>query len=109
MFDVSQPLHGLAALLGIPSFPIAALLITRSLTRGQNGDVSKRVLWAAAHLTWISLALMLVMMFTGLAHTGGQIGPSVLIGLPNRLLLVANGVWLILAARQTWAAPNRRA
>lgn len=107
VFDVSQPLHGLAALLGIPTFPFAALLITRSLTQGTARSGAKRALWGAAHLTWISLVLMVLMMVIGLAHSGGQMGPGVLIGLPNRLLLVANAVWLILAARQAGAATTR--
>ncbi|WP_425144951.1 DUF998 domain-containing protein [Deinococcus sp.] len=107
VFDVSQPLHGLAALLGIPTFPVAALLITRSLTKGTASSGAKQALWGAAHLTWISLILMVLMMVTGLAHSGGQMGPGVLIGLPNRLLLVANAVWLILAARQACPATTR--
>jgi hypothetical membrane protein len=51
VFDINHRLHGLAAMIGIPSLPIAALLITRARRRADRAEAPPA--WAA-HLTWIS-------------------------------------------------------
>src|SRR5215208_230100 len=55
MFDMKHDLHGLAAMIGIPSLPIAAVFISRSLTRNQAWSFTRRSLLRTDHLTWISL------------------------------------------------------
>lgn len=97
VFDWEHPLHGVAALIGIPSSPIAAMVLSTSLIRNQRWPKS---LLVVANLTWISLAIMLVTVFVGLAKTGGQFGPDVLVGIPNRLVIVTFSAWLISVARQ---------
>lgn len=94
MFDVQHGLHGLAALIGIPSLPIAAMLISVSLVRHPAWFSAWRWLLWTANFTWISLVLMDIMLFIGLSQTGGEFGPAVLVGWPNRLLLLAYGAWL---------------
>jgi hypothetical protein len=98
-FDFRHNLHGLATILGIPTFPVAAVLISVSLARRTDWSSARRPLLWMAHLTWISLVLMLAMLFIGLSQTGGAFGPGVLIGWPNRLVVVAYCGWLIVAAR----------
>ncbi|HEU5101029.1 MAG TPA: hypothetical protein VFU22_18515, partial [Roseiflexaceae bacterium] len=58
------------------------------------------VLWTA-NLPWISFALLLATLFSGLSRSGGSFGPSVQIGWPNRLLLLSYGVWLMVVAWRT--------
>ena len=88
-------LHGLAAMIGIPGLPIAAVLISRSLGRNQAWSSVRRLLLWTAHLTWISVLLMFASMFIMLGQTQGKFGPEVLIGWPNRLVVLAYCVWLM--------------
>ena len=98
IFDASHDLHGLAAMIGIPSLPIAAMLISISLVRNPAWSSARRLLLWTANLTWISLVLMVATVFIGLWQSGGEFGPDVLAGWPNRFLVVAYCVWLITAA-----------
>jgi hypothetical protein len=98
LFDWRHNLHGLAALIGNPGFTLAALLIGLSLARVQPWSSARRQMFWAANLPWISFAFMVAAVFSGLARSGGSFGPSVLIGWPNRLLLLTYGVWLMIVA-----------
>jgi hypothetical protein len=91
-------LHGFAAMVGIPGLPIAAVLISRTLIRNQAWSSIRRLLLWTAHLTWISVLLMFVSMFIMLGQTQGKFGPEVLIGWPNRLVVLAYCVWLMVVA-----------
>ena len=94
-------LHGLGALLGIPGFPIAATLISRSLSGNQAWSSARRsLLWTAA-LSWIGLVVFILSVALFLPLGDGGFGPNVLIGWPNRLLIVAYSVWLMVV---TWRA-----
>lgn len=88
-------LHGVAATIGIPGLPVAAILITRSLVRNPTWLSAKRWLRWIAHLTWISVVVMFASMFIMLSQTQGKFGPEVLIGWPNRLVVLAYCTWLI--------------
>jgi hypothetical protein len=105
IFDVNHDLHGLAAMIGMPSLPIAAMLISVSLARNQAWSSARRSLLWTANLTWISLVLMFATVFIGLSQSGGEFGPGVPAGWPNRLLVVTYCVWLITAA---WRADQLR-
>jgi hypothetical protein len=98
MFDMKHDLHGLSAMIGIPSLPIAAVLISRSLKRNQAWSFTRRSLLRTDHLTWISLLLMAAALAVMLPQNDGKFGPDVLIGWPNRLYLVACGAWLMVLA-----------
>lgn len=93
-------LHGLSAMVGIPGFPIAAMLISRSLVRAPGWRFRRRPLLAAAHLTWVSLALMVATIALTLPAAGGRFSPDVPAGLPNRLVVLSYVVWLVVVARQ---------
>ena len=99
IFDVSHVLHGLATLLGIPAFPVAALFISASLGRNPAWSSYRRSLMWMANLTWLSLGLMIAMLFIGLGKTGGVFTSEVLIGWPNRLVIATYCGWLLLAAQ----------
>ena len=98
VFDVTHSLHGLAALIGNPGLIIAALLISVSLGRSPAWAPARRLLLWAAQPPWFFFALLLATLFIGLARTGGQFGPGVPIGWPNRLVMLAYGVWLMVVA-----------
>ena len=98
-FDIRHSLHGLAFMIGIPSLPIAAILISVSLVRNQGWDSSRRSLLWLANLPWMSVGLMVAIMVIGLSQSGGEFSPGVLIGWPNRLVVLAYCGWLMAAAR----------
>jgi hypothetical protein len=98
LFDWQHNLHGLAAMIGNPGFVIAAPLISLGLARVRPWSSARRLLLWTAHLPWISFALLLATLFSGLSRSGGSFGPDVLIGWPNRLLLVTYGLWLMVIA-----------
>lgn len=99
IFDINHSLHGLTALLGIPTLPIAAVLISMSLLRNPEWSYGRRTLLLAANFTWVSLVLFVGSVIVGLSQSGGQFGPDVPLGWPNRLLVVAYCFWYMVAAR----------
>jgi hypothetical protein len=99
-------LHALGAALGT-GFPIAAALISRSLARNRAWSQARRSLLWSAVVAWIGFlvfALSMVVMFPD----DGEFGPDVLIGWPNRLMIVAYSGWLIVVARQAIQAHGRQ-
>ena len=105
LFDVNHDLHGLAAMIGMPSLPIAAILISVSLGRNSSWAPARRSLVWAAILTWVSLILMNVAIFTGFSPTF-EANPGAWFGWANRFLIIAYNVWLMLVAWQ--ALPIRQ-
>lgn len=111
-FDINHPLHGVAALLGMPSLPIAALLISAQLGRIPTWTGARNALHWTANLTWLILVLLLVavaVMMVGFAQTGGQMTPAViaLVGAPNRLLILIYCVWTMMVAWQAIKVQER--
>jgi len=114
VFDINHPLHGLAAMIGIGSLPVAALLISVSLGRTQAWAVAEKALLLTANLTWMSV-LLLAATFATLIVTYTQAGgdmtagaevtvlpPGVIafVGWANRLLIVVYCVWVMTVAWQ---------
>lgn len=110
-FDVRTPgMHGLAALIGIPTVPIAALLLTWSIDYGEAPG--RAMLRITAHLTWIALLLMTVAMIVLMATFPAD-GVDRAVGAPavlpdgviafngwaNRLLVVIDALWIVACAR----------
>ena len=89
-------LHGLGAALGT-GFPIAAALIGWSLARNRAWTSARRSLLWSAGLAWIGFlvfTLSMVVMFPD----DGTFGPDVLIGWPNRFMMLAYSAWLMVVA-----------
>jgi hypothetical protein len=110
LFDINHKLHGPAAMVGIPSLCIAAILITIAMAR--RSDIVAPPMWSA-HLPWISFALMIAafaLFFSALSRAGvdmsSQTGPlaelpagvSGYVGWANRLLFASTYLWVVLAA-----------
>jgi Protein of unknown function (DUF998) len=102
-------LHGFAAMIGLPGFAIAALLISVNLTRHHQAWTTARgrLLWSA-NLTWISLVAMIVYLALNVPQAGG-FGPSVLAGWFNRLVVLTQCVWLIFIAQHALKVSKQRA
>jgi Protein of unknown function (DUF998) len=110
LFDINHKLHGPAAMIGIPSLCIAAVLITIALAR--RTDIQAPPMWSA-HLPWIAFALMLgalALFFSALKSAGvdmsaqtaplKELPPGVqgYLGWANRLIFVASYLWTVLAS-----------
>ena len=98
-FDVNHNLHGVAALIGMPNLPIAAVLISVSLGRNPTWSAVWGLLMWTALLTWVSLILMNVAIFSGFSQTG-EVNPGAWFGWANRFLILAYNIWLITVARR---------
>lgn len=120
VFDVTHDIgHGIAGLLGVVGFPIAALLLSVSLGRTEVWSGVKKMLFWIANLSWISVALLvatLVLMTMQVARAnGGQLpqhapkslppGVLALDGWANRLIVLSNCLWVFVAA---WHATKLR-
>lgn len=115
VFDIRHMVgHNVAGLLGVGGLPIAALLISRNLRRGLAWQASARSLLRLAHLTWLSVVLligtMIVMTIQFAQMSGGKLpdhAPKVLppgvIGLDgwaNRLIVFSFCLWVAAVAWQ---------
>lgn len=114
LFDVSQPTgHGIAGFLGIPTVPVATLLISYHLSKKQEWFTFSKTMKYIAHGTWISLLLMvitMVIMMTGFQNAGIEMGPDspppshvpdgvvAIVGYVNRILILIDIFWLIYVA-----------
>ena len=109
VFDITHDIgHNIAGLLGVGGLPVAALLITKSLGSRQNWAKEKKPMSWLAHLTWVSVVLLivsLVIMTIQVAQANGghlpQHAPATLpagvigiSGLADRLIVLANCMWV---------------
>lgn len=117
LFDINHPLHGPAAMIGIPSLCVAAVLLTNAMSR--HAGIAAPPAWSA-HLPWISFALMLgafALFISSLRAAGvdmsAQNGPlaalpagvSGYLGWANRLLFAATYLWVVLASLSVLKVP----
>ncbi|PYT89799.1 MAG: hypothetical protein DMG41_08000 [Acidobacteria bacterium] len=114
-FDVTHDTgHGIAGLLGVGGFPVAALLLSASLGRTEAWSSTKKTLLWIANLSWISVVLLvatLVLMTMQLAKASGghlpehapkSLPPGVLglDGWANRLIVASYCLWVFVVAWQ---------
>ncbi len=125
-FDVNQPLHGMAGLLGVGGLPVAAVTISAALRRSPMWPSHGKLLLRVANLTWIAVVVMiasLCALFLTYVHYGGQVpsdgqplplgtflpnGTVAFAGYANRLVVVVNCAWAMIAAVQTIKAASPR-
>lgn len=113
VFDVRHEIgHGIAGVLGVIGFPIAALLVTVALGRNQSWRAVRRPLVWIANLSWISVVLLvatlalMVMQLTRAygghlpQHAPKSLPPGVLAlpGWADRLIILTNCAWVLVAA-----------
>jgi hypothetical protein len=98
-FDLRHAvMHGVAGLLGVFPLPIAASLIGASVGRRSEWVRIRMALRVTAGLTWVSMAVLCVAIFTLTRKIGGH---RIAIGWPNRILVL---VYLIWTATVAWSA-----
>lgn len=102
-------LHGTGFAIGVPSLTIGIFLVTLSLRRNAAWAPVRKALWWFALLPWVSLFGMVAVLMTLLPQHGGQLGPGVIVGLPNRLYIITCAIWLMISSWHTSQLPNQRA
>jgi hypothetical protein len=110
LFDINHRLHGPAAMIGIPSLCVAAVLVTIALSRRAGIDAPPA--WSA-HLPWISFVVMIgtfALFFSSLQGAGVDMssqtrplaelpaGVSGYVGWANRVLFAASYLWTVLVS-----------
>ncbi len=119
VFDINHPLHELASAFGILGLPVAAMLISVTLSRTPAWSAGRRALLWMANLTWASVVLMaatFAIMIATFMQTGATIDPQAkvtalppgviaLVGWANRLLVVVYCAWAVTVA---WLAIRLR-
>lgn len=113
VFDVKHKLHGLAFGLGVPTLPVAALLIGQNLVKSESWNAHSQLILGASHAAWISLVLMalaMIVMMSGFKKAGVPMGPDAppaefvpegviaLAGYANRILAFCYVFWLLVLA-----------
>jgi hypothetical protein len=120
IFDISHDTgHGIAGLLGVGGFPVAALLLSVGLGHAEAWHGIKRTLLWIANLSWISVVLLaatLTLMTMQLSqvsrghwpqHAPKSLPQGVLAldGWANRLIVLSFCLWVFVAA---WRAVKLR-
>jgi hypothetical protein len=123
VFDITHdPGHSIAGVLGMAGFPIAALLLSVSLGRLHAWRGARSPLLWIANLSWISVVLLgatLVLMTVQFAQAnGGQLPqhaparlPAGVLGLDgwaDRLIVLSNCLWVLVAAWQAMKLADQR-
>lgn len=113
IFNINHKLHGLSAMIGIPSLAIAAMLISLSLVHTESWSMARTSLLWTANLTWVSILLMgiaFAVMMATYAQAGGDVsanaevvttlpkGVIALVGWANRFLIFVYCSWVITVA-----------
>jgi hypothetical protein len=113
-YDVSaETMHGVAATLGVPTLPVAALLIGVAMDRSPGRGAGRSAMRVATHLTWISFLLVgasMALFFSTYTAAGADpaAGPPTslpegtiaLNGWANRLLIICYCAWIAATARR---------
>lgn len=99
-------LHEIGAMLDV--LPLAALLIAFGLAKNAAWKAKKQVLIWTAILTFVGLFTFIGATATMLP-SDGKFGPEVMIGWPNRFLIVTYYIWLITVSTQVVKLNRRKA
>lgn len=97
--DRVNRLHEVGAMLD--HLPFAAFFVSWGLARNPAWFSVRRTLLYTAGLPLLGLAVFIVSMAIMLPRNGGQPGPEVLVGWPNRIMILAHCAWLMPVA---WCA-----
>lgn len=89
-------MHAFASMVGVPSLPIAGLFLSLSLGRRPDWAPARTALLWASVFMLACLILMIGTVAVQLPQHGG-FGPAVLVGWPNRLLMLAYCLWVGIA------------
>ena len=91
--DKQNKLHEIGAMLD--NVPFAAILLNWNLYRHPNWSSAKALLAWTAGIPLLGLAVFIGSLALMLPTNGGQPGPTVLAGWPNRFFVLAHLAWLV--------------
>src|ERR687897_2463084 len=100
-------LHNLGGTLGI-AMPFAAGLVGWRLAPKPAWSSARRPLLWATGLALVAFVVSFVSLSVMVSRSGGEFGPDVLVGWPNRIEIVAYSVWLMVVARQAIRVRSQR-
>jgi Protein of unknown function (DUF998) len=100
-------LHNIGGTLGI-AMPFAAVLVGWKLARDPAWSSARRPLLWATGLALVAFLASSVSLGVMVSQSGGEFGPDVLVGWPNRIEIVAYSVWLMVVARQAIRVHSQR-
>ena len=100
-------LHNLGGTLGI-AMPFATALVGWGLARNPAWSSARRPLLWATGLALMAFVVSFVSLSVMVSRSGGEFGPDVLVGWPNRIEIVAYSVWLMVVARQAIRVRSQR-
>ena len=100
-------LHNLGGTLGL-AMPFAAALVGWTLSRNPAWSSARRPLLWATGLALVAFVVSFVSLSVMVSRSGGEFGPDVLVGWPNRIEIVAYSVWLMVVARQAIRVRSQR-
>ncbi|HEY7185821.1 MAG TPA: DUF998 domain-containing protein [Vicinamibacterales bacterium] len=90
-------MHGVAFLIGVPSQVLGTLLLSIALVH--QGSHAALPLFGLTAVIWLCLVMMIVIMaMVGPGKPPDPNGPERFLGFPNRMFMIAYGVWLMAAA-----------
>ena len=98
--STANSLHTLCGAFVILTFPIVASLVARSLARNPEWITPRqRLLWVTL-LVWFSMFAFFgsIIISSAVNPSAGRVGPEVLLGWPNRFMVVTYAIWLITVA-----------
>lgn len=93
-------LHKICGTLVILTFPIASLLLVKSLVKHKQWATYRHQLIFVEILVWLGMCVFFGSIIAArAAHPGiGRVGPEIWSGWPNRLMVVCYHIWLITTA-----------
>lgn len=97
--DKDNRLHEVGAMLD--HLPFAALFVTWGLLRNPNWSRFRGTLLITTGMPLLGLVIFVASMIIMLPRNNGQPGPEVLVGWPNRIMILAHCAWLMPVA---WCA-----
>jgi hypothetical protein len=100
-------LHNFGGTLGI-AMPFAAALIGWKLARNPTWSSARRPLLWATGLALVAFLVSFGSLSVMVSRSGGEFGPDVPVGWPNRIEIVAYSVWLMVVARQAIRVRSQR-
>jgi hypothetical protein len=100
-------LHNFGGTLGI-AMPLAAVLVGWKLARSPAWLSARLPLFWATGLALVAFLVSFVSFGVMVSRSGGEFGPGVLVGWPNRIEILAYSVWLMVVALQAIRMRSQR-
>ena len=105
--STANSLHTLCGAFVILTFPIAASLVAMNLARNQAWTKARRGLLWWTLLVWFGQLAFFgsILISRAINPAAGRVGPDVLLGWPNRFMVIVYILWLIIVALRSTAIP----